>query len=170
VGAYESQLKSDRAKLHRRLAAAIEARNPTSADQNAALIAEHIEAAGDLPAAFNGHMCAGTWAATRGMAAARVSWERARQIADDLPTDYPNRTAMRIAARTMVCATSWRGEYQSISRRVDELRDLRAAAGDKVSLALGMFELAGEHMRYGRVREASRLFAEQIALVADHEN
>jgi len=102
------------------------------------------------------------------MAAARVSWERARQIADDLQIDYPNRTAMPIAARTMVCATSWRGEYQSISRRVDELRDLRAAAGDKVSL--GMFELAGEHMRYGRVREASRLFAEQIALVADHEN
>jgi hypothetical protein len=36
--AYESQLKSDRARLHRRLAAAIEAREPESADQNAALI------------------------------------------------------------------------------------------------------------------------------------
>ena len=35
--AYESQLKSDRARLHRRLAAAIEAGEPESADQNAAL-------------------------------------------------------------------------------------------------------------------------------------
>ena len=34
--AYESQLKSDRAEVHRRLAAAIESRSPESADQNAA--------------------------------------------------------------------------------------------------------------------------------------
>ena len=39
--AYETQLKSDRARLHRRLAAAIEARDPHSADQHAVLIAEH---------------------------------------------------------------------------------------------------------------------------------
>ena len=50
--AYESQLKSDRAQMHRRLAAAIEAREPESADQNAALIAEHLEAAGDLRDAY----------------------------------------------------------------------------------------------------------------------
>ena len=58
--AYESQLKSDRAELHRRLAAAIELRDPDSADENAALIADHLEAAGDLHAAFNWHMRAGT--------------------------------------------------------------------------------------------------------------
>ena len=50
--AYESQLKSDRAELHRRVAAAIEARDPDSVDENAALIAEHLEAAGDLHAAY----------------------------------------------------------------------------------------------------------------------
>ncbi len=33
--AYESQLKSDRAELHRRLAAAIESASPESADHNA---------------------------------------------------------------------------------------------------------------------------------------
>ena len=60
--AYESQLKSDRAELHRRLASAIEARGPASADQNAALIAEHFEAAGDLHAAFGWHMRAAAWA------------------------------------------------------------------------------------------------------------
>ena len=57
--AYESQLKSDRAQLHRRLAAAIEARDPAAADENAALIAEHLEAAGDLHAAYGWHMRAG---------------------------------------------------------------------------------------------------------------
>ena len=38
--AYESQLKSDRAELHRRVAAAIESRDPAAAEQNAALIAD----------------------------------------------------------------------------------------------------------------------------------
>ena len=54
--AYESQLKSDRAQLHKRVAAAIE-----QDDQNAALIAEHLEAAGDLAAAYEWHMRAGGW-------------------------------------------------------------------------------------------------------------
>ena len=75
--AYESQLKSDRAELHRRLAAAIEQRDPGSADENAALIAEHLEAAGDLHAAYGWHMRAATWATNRDIAAARLSWERA---------------------------------------------------------------------------------------------
>jgi class 3 adenylate cyclase len=159
--AYEAQLKSDRAELHRRLAGAIEERDSAAVEENAALIAEHLEAAGDLHAAYGWHMRAATWSASRDTAAARVSWERARQIADKLTTDY----AMRIAPRTMLCATAWRGDYLGISRRVDELRELCAAAGDKASLAIGMVGLAGEHMLHGRVRDASRLFAEQTALV-----
>ena len=70
--AYESQLKSDRAELHRRVAAAIESRDPAAADENAALIAEHLEAAGDVHAAYalaharrdvgnqRGHRCCAT--------------------------------------------------------------------------------------------------------------
>ena len=50
--AYEAQLKSSRAELHRRLASAIERRGPDLADENAALIAEHLAAAGDLHAAY----------------------------------------------------------------------------------------------------------------------
>ena len=106
--AYESQLKSDRAESHRRLAAAIQERDPDSAEENAALIAEHLEAAGDLHAAYGWHMRAATWATNRDIAAARLSWERARKIADALPADDPDRAAMRIAPRTMLCGTAWR--------------------------------------------------------------
>ena len=106
--AYESQLKSDRAQWHRRLAAAIQERDPESAEENAALIAEHLEAAGDLHAAYSWHMRAATWATNRDIAAARLSWERAEAIADALPAEDPNRTAMRIAPRTMLCGTAWR--------------------------------------------------------------
>ncbi|MDT7761290.1 MAG: hypothetical protein QOC63_710 [Mycobacterium sp.] len=80
--AYESQLLSDRATLHRRVAATIE-----QEDQNAALIAEHLEAAGDLHAAYEWHMRAGAWSTDRDTSAAHLSWERARQIADALPAD-----------------------------------------------------------------------------------
>jgi adenylate cyclase len=83
--AYESQLLSDRANLHRRVAATIE-----QEDQNAALIAEHLEAAGDLHAAYEWHMRAGAWSTDRDTSAANLSWERARQIAVALPAGDEN--------------------------------------------------------------------------------
>ena len=163
--AYESQLKSDRAQLHRRVAAAIEARGPASADENAALIAEHLEAADDLHAAYGWHMRAGAWLTTRDIAAAYLSWERARQVADALPADDAGRTAMRIAARTVLCANAFRVHADISGGLFEELRQLWAAAGDKRSLAIGMAGLVEVHISYGRVGEASRLASETMALV-----
>jgi hypothetical protein len=163
--AYESQLKSDRAELHRRLAAAIEAHSPTSADENAALIAEHLEAAGDLHAAYGWHMRAATWATNRDIVAARQSWERAQRIADALPAEDPHRAAMRIAPRFMLCATAWRVHEHVASARFEELRELCVTAGDKASLAIGMVGLVADRALQGRVREASQLASETMALI-----
>src|SRR6185312_16169493 len=118
--AYESQLKSDRAEMHRRVAAAIQERDPASADENAALIAEHLEAAGDLPGAYSWHLRAARWANFRDIGAARLSWERAVEIADALPTDDPNRAAMRIAPRTMLCGIAGRVHVSVAGARFDE--------------------------------------------------
>ncbi len=163
--AYEAQLKSDRADLHRRVAAAIEARDPASAEENAALIAEHLEAAGDLHAAYGWHIRAATWATNRDIAAARLSWERAQKIADALPADDRHRAAMRIAPRTMLCGIAWRVHEHVAGARFDELRELCAAAGDKASLAIGMAGLVMDHAYQGRVREASQLASEAWALM-----
>jgi class 3 adenylate cyclase len=164
--AYESQLKSDRAQVHRRLAAAIQEREPVSADQNAALIAEHLQAAGELHAAYGWHMRAAAWSTNRDLVAARLSWERARQIADALPADDPDQLSMRIAPRTMLCATDLQArEVQESQGRFAELRELCSAAGDKVSLAIGMSGPATELMYAGRAREAARLSSEQMALL-----
>ncbi|MDT5301661.1 MAG: hypothetical protein QOG79_4903 [Mycobacterium sp.] len=162
--AYGSQLKSDRAALHRRAAAAIEARDPGSADENAALIADHLEAAGNLHGAYGWHMRAANWSTNRDIVAAHLSWERARQVADSLPTDDPNRTATRIASRTLLCSSAWR-VHASISGRFEELRQLCTLAEDKASLAIGMAGLVREHTMHARVREASRLASEYMALV-----
>ena len=139
--AYESQLKSDRAELHRRLAAAIEARDPGGADENAALIAEHLGAAGDLHAAYGWHMRAGGWSTFRDIGAAKTNWVQARRIADQLPADDPNRLAMQIAPRTLLCGHAWRIGGTVADTGFDKLRDLCAAAGDKMSLAIGMVGL-----------------------------
>jgi hypothetical protein len=163
--AYEAQLKSDRAQMHRRVAAAIEGRDPGSADENAALIAEHLEAAGDLHAAYGWHMRAATWATNRDIAAARLSWERAEKIADALPVDDPNRAAMRIAPRTMLCGIAFRVHVNVAGDRFDELRQLCTAAGDKASLAIAMAGLVIDHGFQARVREASRLASEAMALI-----
>jgi class 3 adenylate cyclase len=165
--AYESQLKSDRAQWHRRLAAAIQEREPASVEENAALIAAHLQAAGELPAAYGWHMRAAAWSTNRDLGAARVSWERARRIADALPDDDPGQLSMRIAPRTMLCATDWQG-HQAIQQtrgRFAELRELCSAAGDKVSLAVGMSGLVTELLYARRTREGSRLASEQMALL-----
>ena len=163
--AYESQLKSDRAELHRRVAGAIETRDPAAAEENAALIAEHLEAAGDLHAAYGWHLRAGAWATSRNMAAARSSWERARTIADTLPTDDPNQVAMRIAPRTMLCGTAYRIHPNDAGARVDELRQLCGITGDKAPLAVAMGGLVMDHAYRGRIREASKLASEAMALI-----
>jgi class 3 adenylate cyclase len=164
--AYESQLKSDRARVHLRLAAAIQERDPGSADENAALIAEHLQAADELHAAYGWHMRAATWSTNRDLVAARLSWERARRIADVLPAEDPDQLSMRIAPRTMLCATDLQArEVEESQGRFAELRQLCGAAGDKVSLAIGMSGPATELLYAGRAREAAQLSSEQMALL-----
>jgi hypothetical protein len=158
--AYESQLKTDRAQLHRLLAAAID-----QDDQNAALIAEHLQAAGELDAAYEWHMRAGAWATNRDIAAAQVSWERARLSADALPPEHSNRAVMRLAPRTLICGTAFRRFHTDISSRFQELRELCLQLGDKGSLAVGMAGMTVELVLHGKLWEASRLGSEYMALV-----
>ncbi|WP_255413222.1 adenylate/guanylate cyclase domain-containing protein [Mycobacterium sp. 3519A] len=163
--AYESQLKSDRAELHRRVAAAIAARDPESVEETAALIADHLEAADDLHAAFEWHMRAGDWLRHRDIAGARMSWERARAVADRLPDDADGRMAMRIAPRTWLCATIWRAGGSLDDACFDELRELTTAAGDKRSLVIGTTGRVTLLQFHGKYREASRLASEHVQLL-----
>lgn len=164
--AYESQLKSDRALWHRRLATAMEQRAPDLADENAALIAEHLHAAGDLHAAYAWHMRGGTWSASRDISAARWHWERARRIADELPDDASGTLSMRIAPRTMLCASDFHASAITESRgRFAELRELCTAADDKVSLVIGMTGQVTEYLYVNRAREAAALASEQMDLL-----
>src|SRR4029077_14285267 len=110
-------------------------------------------------------MRAATWATNRDIAAAWRSWERARTIADALPADDPDRAAMRIAPRTMLCGIAWRVHEHATGARFEELRELCAAAGDKASLAIAMAGLVIDHAMQDRMREASQLASEAMDLI-----
>ena len=163
--AYESQLKSDRAQLHRNLATAIEKRDPKSCEANAALIAEHFEAAGDLRAAWAWHMRAGAWAQSRDVRAVYTSWQRARDVADRLPVNEPDRSAMRIAPRMLICGNSWRFGGSLDEAGFDELRQLCTSVGDDLSLAHGMAGMLMTLIFHNKFREAAAVASECARLI-----
>ena len=72
---------------------------------------------------------------------------------------------MRIAPRTMLCGIAWRVHVNVAGDRFDELRELCTAAGDKASLAIAMAGLVVDHAYQGRMREASQLASEAMALI-----
>lgn len=164
--AYESQLKSDRAHWHRQVSACIQELAGDTLEEKAALIAEHLHAAGDLAAAYGWHMRAGAWSTNRDIDAARLSWERARRIADQLSDDHPDHLSMRITPRTMLYATvGWSPVGEGSLERFDELRELCEAADDKFSLAIGMTGLATELLYAGRSCEGTPVASEQMTLL-----
>jgi adenylate cyclase len=109
-------------------------------------------------------MRAAGWSTTRDIVAAHTSLHRALQIADRLPEDHPERTAMRIAPRTLLCAVAVRVGGSGAEIGFDELRDLCEAAGDKRSLAIGMTGLVAQQFTAHR-EEASDLASEHIRLL-----
>jgi adenylate cyclase len=164
--AYESQLKADRAELHRQLAAAIQQRDPDSVEGNAGMIAEHLESAGDLHEAFNWHMRAGAWLTHRDLTGARSSWQRAQQVADRLSDEAePDRAAMRIAPRTLLCASAWLAGGTMADTGFDELRELADAVGDKTSLAMGLSGWLATLIVHSRFEEGSRRAFELVSLL-----
>jgi adenylate cyclase len=160
--AYESQLSATRAQAHRRLAAAIEARDPAAADENAALIATHLEAACELADAYNWHKRAAGWLRPRDLPAARAQWLSARCLADKLPENGDDVADKRIAPRTMLISTeSFVGSDADADEQYRELRELTLQAGDLRSLAIAT---AGRIISFTfndtRVPEAASLASE----------
>ncbi len=162
--AYQSQLIAGRTALHKRLAAALAERDPASADERAALIAQHLEAAGELAAAFGWHMRAATWLTHRDIRAARKSWQHARDVADALPTDAAGRAPMRITPRALLCLTAFRVGASATDGGFEELQALAVAADDKASLAIGMTGQMSALVAHGHYEQAAAMVDELMTL------
>ena len=163
--AQESQLKAGRSALHRRLADAIRHRNPKAADENASLIASHLESAGDLREAFGWYMHAGSLLVNRDIGAARANWHRARVIADRQPADEPDRITMRIAPRSLLCGSAWRAGGTVADTGFDELRELCTDANSQIPFVMGMAGFMSSLSVHARIRESAELASEYVARV-----
>jgi class 3 adenylate cyclase len=163
--AYESQLRQHRAKLHSRLARIIEERNPAAVEENSALIAAHLEAAGAARDAFGWHMRAGTWSANRDIGAARSSWARARSIADGMSVSEPDRELLRVGPRALLCGSTWRAGGSVADTGFDELRALCTSAASRVPLAIGMAGLISGLNVHLKLDQAAALCDEYLSLL-----
>ncbi|UXA09832.1 AAA family ATPase [Mycobacterium sp. SMC-8] len=167
--AYDSQLNATRVQAHRRLAAAIESRDPAGVEENAALIATHLESAGAFADACRWHLRAADWLRPRDLVAARVQWNSALRVADRLPDDQDGVLELRTAPRAMLISTElFTGTDAENDQRFGDLRELVLHTGDLRPLALAM---AGRVMAFivnsSRVPEAMPIAAE-LAEVVDH--
>jgi adenylate cyclase len=163
--AYQSQLKAARSELHRRVAAVMQRTRGGFNGQEASIVANQYAAAGDLRDAFDWYMHAATWYGSRDIRAARKSWQLALSVADRLPGDGPDRLAMRIAPRALLCGSAFRVGGTPAQTGFEELRELTTVAGDKKSLAVGMTGHLVTLTFNARHREAADMALEFATLV-----
>ena len=107
-------------------------------------------------------MRAAAWATNRDLAAAWVSWERAAKIADALPTDDPNRAAMRIAPRTMLCGIASESTNLSPASGLMNCGSCAPPPATRRHWPSAMAGLVIEHAYQARMREASQLASEAM--------
>ena len=110
-------------------------------------------------------MRAATWSTFRNFAAAQSSWLRARDVADRLPDDDPDRRWMRIAPRALLCANQYRIRSGDADVAFSELKELCATAGDERSLAIGLAGIALAGQLDARFGEASEHATDLVRLL-----
>jgi class 3 adenylate cyclase/tetratricopeptide (TPR) repeat protein len=125
-----SQLRERRARTHAAVARALEAAHPDRLDEQAALLAHHWEAAGDVLQAARWHCRAGTWLLPSDAPAGMTHWKRVHELAAS-ESDTREALEMRLEA----CGKLVIGSYQLGIPR-DE-RDRLAAEGREIAERLG---------------------------------
>ncbi|MGH7287454.1 MAG: ATP-binding protein, partial [Myxococcota bacterium] len=135
--AYGSMLSDRRGRLHVAVARAIEALAPERADENAALIAYHWEAAGEILDAARWHRRAALRAQSRDASAAQRHWASVRELSARLPASEEV-DALGLEARVqllrlgLLLGTS----IEEARALLEEGRALAAQSGDPRSLVL----------------------------------
>ena len=135
--AYGSQLAQARARAHTAIAQGLEATDPERADENAGLIAQHFERAGDAMKAAEWHLRAIAWTGLRDPMASIRHAEQVVELDAGIP-DNAEGDGVRLTARLYVTTMGWRvGADPAVIRRTYE--DGVAIArrmGDDMMLAL----------------------------------
>ena len=135
--AYGSQLGEQRAATHAAVARATIELNPERGDELAALIASHMEAAGETLEAARWSARAAYWAGSSHPADALRLWRRTMELAAELP-EGGEADALAVASRLLQLQYAWRlgMDEEEETRLAAEAEEIAARTGDLHSLAM----------------------------------
>ena len=135
--AYGSQLAQARARAHTAIARGLEVTDPERADENAGLIAQHYERAGDAMKAAEWHLRAIVWTGLRDPMSSIRHAQQVVELDEGLPDDAEG-DGVRLTARLYVATMGWRvGADPAVIRDAyDEGVAIARRTNDDVMLAL----------------------------------
>jgi len=177
--AQDSLLGERRRALHAAVARAIEAAGG-DLDEQAALLAQHFEAAGEIEPAAQWHRRAAEWVTGSNVSEATRHWERVRELAEQI-TDPDLASELGGRSRIMIIEYAWRlgvaqeevdvllREGEAWARKQDDPRALATlynACGIAVALSLGQLKRARELFEEG-VRLARSADDEPLAFALE---
>jgi tetratricopeptide (TPR) repeat protein len=130
--AYESQLTSVRAEIHARIAVAMQSIDVERLEENAAIVAQHFEAAGDSFNSATWHARAATWAMTTDPVAAYESLWRVKRLSRQAIDEGHDAGEIYATALWMLLATGWRNgvERSLIEPIFEEACEIAERNGD----------------------------------------
>jgi class 3 adenylate cyclase/tetratricopeptide (TPR) repeat protein len=163
--AHRSQLAEQRARVHRRVAEAIAELYPHKLDEQAALLAHHSEAAGDMLAAAEWSARAAGWAGLSDPAAAAGHWRKVRTLVETLP-DTAETITLGLTARIWTLRLAWRlgAPEEEAAAIFAEGKALAERAEDPRSLAMLTVAYAAIRGLTGHVEDWAEFGSEALRL------
>ena len=161
--AYRSQLGERRTRLHARAARAIEALSADRLDEQAAILAEHWERAGDALVAARWHQRAAAWVSLRDRGEMLRHWQRVRALLDSVPrTGDTLRT--RVDARVQILHNSLflnrvGGDSEVVFR---EGMELASELGDPILPVWLLAEYGMAQLQVGALDKANTLVRDAL--------
>src|SRR6516165_7680387 len=143
--AYRSLLHERRRELHSKVAQAIESVFKDRADERAALLAYHLEQAGENLKAAQQNMRSAVWIGTNDPNQAMRTWKKVRELLSNLPPSQPI-DYLKMMASGQIVNFGWREGISAEDARIyfEEAKQLAVALGDVRANAL-------IHAAYGRI-------------------
>ena len=144
--AYGSQLGDRRAAVHAAVAQSLAEQRSERLDENAAILAQHWEAAGESLEAARWHARAATWSGFSDPTASLRHWRRVRELADSLPASDEVQS-LGLTARILSLQYGWR-----LGITAEEAEALFQEAERMASAVGDLWSRANLLVAYGSIR------------------
>jgi class 3 adenylate cyclase/tetratricopeptide (TPR) repeat protein len=170
--AYGSQLGERRARTHAKVATAIAEQYPDRHDEQAALLADHWEAAGEPLESARWHARAAAWTGTHEPVQSIEHWQRVRELVDGLE-ESAETSALGLTSRLFTLQYAWRLgiAHEEAERLFREAERMASRAGDVHSRAILLSVYGGiRGTTDGEPREFAALARQAFALAEEADD